>query len=113
MKNTEIGLQKTSKRQKFGRKTKALALSMLLSTALPIGALAQDGLFQHGISDEAYYGFGSAKENQSLFGQRNVETSGVINNQIFGQSVPVGSGVVILLAAGAGYAILKRKEDEQ
>lgn len=87
---------------------------MTAMVQLPMGAFAQEeGLFRRGVSDEAYYGFGSAKENQSLFNQRNMETTGVINNQVFGQPVPLGSGVVLLLAAGAGYAILKRKEDEQ
>lgn len=26
---------------------------------------------------------------------------------------PVGSGIIVLMAAGAGYALLKRKEDKQ
>lgn len=85
---------------------------MTALSLLPMGAFAQEGLFQHGVTDEAYYGFGGAKENNSFF-NRNVETIGIINNQTFGQEVPVGSGLFILLAAGAGYAILKRKEDEK
>jgi len=40
-------------------------------------------------------------------------TEGIINNQTFGQDVPLGSGLVLLMAAGTGYALLKRKEDEQ
>jgi hypothetical protein len=90
--------------------SRVLALCFVLFAA---NATAQEGLFQRGMSDETYYGFGSAKEDQSLFNNRSVETTGIIDNQVFGQSVPVGSGVILLLAAGAGYAILKRKEDEQ
>ncbi len=34
-----------------------------------------------------------------------------ITNADFGESAPLGSGLLIMLAAGAGYAILKKKED--
>lgn len=82
--------------------------------AVANGAFAQEGLFQRGMSDEAYYGYGETKEKTELLGHRSVGTTGTINNQVFGQPVPVGSGMIILLAAGAGYAALKkRKEDEQ
>ena len=103
-----MGYFNTMKKQKGAR----LALAMTALSLLPMGAFAQEGLFQRGVTDEAYYGFGGTKENNSFF-NRNVETIGIINNQTFGQEVPVGSGLFILLAAGAGYAILKRKEDEQ
>lgn len=74
---------------------------------------AQGGLFQRGyVTDEVYYGAGSSNENAPLFGYRSGET-GIIDNQTFGQEVPVGSGVFLLLAAGVGYALLMRKEDEQ
>lgn len=36
---------------------------------------------------------------------------GNINNQTFGQDVPVGSGIAVLVAAGAGYAIMKRRKN--
>ena len=93
-------------------KKKVLALSLAMSVALPIGAFAQNGLFQRGVNDEAYYGFGGSTEKSGLLGDRSVAT-GTINNQIFGQSTPLGSGILILIAAGAGYAALKRKEDEK
>ena len=86
-------------------------LAMLV--ALPIGASAQEGLFQRGVSDETYYGFGGTEKTTGVFGDRGVQTTGVIDNQIFGQDVPLGSGMIILLAAGAGYAALKKKEDEK
>ncbi len=95
------------------RKTKAIVLSMAMALALPIGAIAQEGLFQRGVADEAYYGFGGTNGKTELLGHRSVGTQDTINNQTFGQPVPVGSGVLILLVAGAGYAILKRKEDKQ
>ena len=98
---------------KLKRKAMMLSAAMAVMSLLPMGAFAQDGLFPRGVTDEVYFGFGGAKEDQGLFGLRSVGTTGVIDNQTFGQEVPVGSGVIILLAAGAGYAILKRKEDEQ
>ncbi len=41
---------------------------------------------------------------------RSVAT-GNLNNQAFGQDVPLGSGLLILLGATVGYAIIKKKED--
>lgn len=101
------------KKQNKKRKALALSVAMMAAMSLSLGASAQEGLFQGGVSDEAYYGYGSANSKTELLGHRNVQTTGTIDNQIFGQPVPMGSGVIILLAAGAGYAALKRKEDEQ
>lgn len=98
---------------KFKEKQKVLALSLAMLVASPIGAFAQEGLFQRGVTDESYYGYGGANEKTGFLGHRNVQTSGTIDNQIFGQPVPLGSGIVLLLAASAGYVALKRKEDEK
>ncbi len=40
-----------------------------------------------------------------------IAITGGLTNQTFGQEAPLGSGLLIMLAAGAGYAILKKKED--
>ncbi len=92
--------------------TKKALVLLLAMSATSIGAFAQDGLFQRGMSDETYYGFGGSTEKSGLLGDRSVAT-GTINNQVFGQPAPLGSGVLLLIAAGAGYAAIKRKEDEQ
>ena len=92
---------------------KVVALSLAMLAASPVGAFAQDGLFQRGATVESYYGYGRANETTELLGYRNVQTSGTIDNQVFGQPVPLGSGIVLLLAAGVGYVALKRKEDEK
>lgn len=97
---------------KSKKRAVALSLAMSMVLALPVGALAQS-LFQRGVTDEEYYGAGDAKNKNGLFGNRNVQTTGTINNQVFGQPVPLGSGLAILLVAGAGYVALKRKEDEK
>ena len=96
------------KKQKATRLAVALVFTMLLS----ISASAQ-GLFQLGVSDECYYGFGGTEKAMGLFYYRGEQTTGVIDNQTFGQEVPMGSGVIVLLAAGMGYAALKRKEEKQ
>ena len=98
--------------QKRG-KAVALSLAMAAAISLPLVASAQEGLFQRGVSDETYSSTMNEKETSGVFSHRNTQTTGVINNQIFGQSVPVGSGVFILLAASAGYAALKRKEEKK
>lgn len=36
-----------------------------------------------------------------------------ISNYGYGETAPLGSGLVILLGAGLGYVALKKKEDEQ
>lgn len=94
------------------QRTKKLALALAVALALPIGVTAQ-GLFQRGVTDEEYYGFGGSEKQNSMLNRGDVQTYGIIDNQTFGQS-PIGSGIIILLAAGAGYATLKRrKEDKQ
>jgi hypothetical protein len=99
--------------EKLKMMKKVLVLSLAMLAALPIGAFAQEGLFQRSMTDETYYGFGSYYDNCGLFGKHSAITTGTIDNQTFGQPVPLGSGVLLLVAAGAGYGILKRKEDEK
>ena len=77
----------------------AIAAGLLLSTSL--SAQEQGGLFSRG--------------NTTDFTERGLmnrsEVSGGLNNQAFGQDVPLGSGLLILLGATVGYAIIKKKED--
>jgi hypothetical protein len=94
------------------QKTTKLVLALAVALVLPVVTSAQ-GLFRHGIADEDYYGFGGTEKQISMFNRSVIEPNGIIDNQTFGQS-PIGSGIIILLAAGAGYATLKRrKEDKQ
>lgn len=103
---------KTRKR----KKTAKWALLMAAAMALPAGAAAQGGLLQRGVSDEEYYG------GQGMVQNRSGSATGLFTNQHFGNHVqgdditnqtfgtPVGSGLFIMLAAGAGYAALKNKK---
>ena len=88
-------------------------LSLAMLAASPVGAFAQDGLFQRGVVNEPNNGYVGSTSEVGFLGHRNEQATGTIDNQIFGLPVPIGSGLVVLLAVGAGYAILKRKEDEQ
>ena len=63
------------------------------------------------------FGFGKGFESDSrLFGNRgaiNDNITGGITNVSFGQEVPLGGGIAIMLVAGLGYVALKKKEDKQ
>ena len=118
---------KTLKKSKA--KTVVLPLAIAASMSFPLGAYAQSGLFQRGVSDEVYYGHGSnnyESQNYGLLGNsnRDVATSGnvtnhpfgyVVNptgitNHPFGNTTPLGSGILILIGAGTGYAVAKSKK---
>lgn len=73
---------------------------MLLSMLMLLGLVASttvsaqsDGFFRGGTED---------------YSNRDGETSFTVNTQDFGQEVPLGSGIVILLAAGTGYVALRK-----
>ena len=116
---------KTLKKSKA--KTVAFSLAIAASMSLPLGAYAQSGLFQRGVSDEVYYGHGS--NNYGLLGNsnRDVVTSGNVTNHPFGYQVntngitnhpfgnttPLGSGTLVLIGAGAVYAVAKSKKSIQ
>lgn len=55
--------------------------------------------------------------NQGLLGDRNGLSFGLTlggaNSENPTQETPLGSGLIIMVAAGAGYALLKRKEEQQ
>ena len=99
------------KRVKLKRRAFVVLVAALVLSANTLSA--QGGMFKRGaVAEENDYGYFSHSQND-LLGRSGGETEGIINNQGFGQEVPLGSGAVILLAAGMGYALLKRKEDEQ
>ena len=54
--------------------------------------------------------------NCGLFGKDgaiNDNITGGITNGSFGEEVPLGGGIAIMLVAGLGYVALKKTEDEQ
>ena len=94
-------------------KLKAFVLSvmMLAGMILPVSAFAQsDGFFR-------YDGDYSNRDVGSTFygditGQGFGATNGNITGQTFGDGAPMGSGLFVLLASGAGYAILKSRKKQ-
>lgn len=103
-------------------KKKLRTVAMMLALALPVGLLAQGGLFTRGDTN----GQSGAANKPMLF--RNGEQTTVLSNQGFGNpngsdltnqtfGVPLGSGLLIMLLAGAGYSTMKsnkkNNENEQ
>ena len=92
-------------------KKKSIVLAFVLALALPISTWAQGGIFQRGMSD------GNTEKSTGLL--RNGEANNTLTNQGFGNPVdesdltnqtfgaPIGSGLFVLLMAGAGYAAMK------
>jgi len=93
-------------------KTMVLMVAMAAGMLLPTTVSAQ-GLFNSsfghsgsgGVSNGAFANSGSTEVTNESFGTN----SGDVNNQNFGKA-PLGSGLLIMLVAGAGYAALKRKK---
>ena len=98
------------------RKLMILAVTMVMM-ALPMSISAQSpSLFgrEHGATTK-YEGGGDL--TSSVFGRESAQYGSQlgVGNQGFGQvpnPVPMGSGVAMLIAAGAGYALLKSKKSK-
>lgn len=94
-------------------KTIVFAMVLAAGMLLPAGGYAQEngkwggGLFGHGATDE------SDGWLRGLFNLPETDEEVEITNYGIGETVPVGSGLLILLGAGLGYVALKKKEDEQ
>ena len=111
-------------------KAKMLLLAAVV-LLFPIGMIAQNGMFQRGVSDKANCGNGntnglmSRSENtigyfsSQGFGATNGSLTGqgfgVTNSNITGQTfgTPLGSGLFVMLAAGVGYATIKSKKKQK
>ena len=118
------------KQTKKRGKAVALSLAMAAAMSLPLGVLGQ-GLFEE---------TGDSRGSQGLLGRGNRGTTegtfthqtfgndydgtfthqtfgnnqdGNFTHQTFGNGVPVGSGMLILLSAGLGYAASKRKMNKK
>ena len=79
---------------------KALVLSMIMTLGLVMPMMAQTDNFFKSNNEDIY-------ENRD--GEGTSITGNNITNQQFGQTVPVGSGLLIMVAAGAGYAVARRR----
>lgn len=105
------------------KKKKALVLSLAMALLLPVTTFAQESRNTHG----GMFGTNPspAQKNTSLLNNGGISrsaSSSNLGNQAFGGThenltnetfgeTPIGSGIAILLLAGAGYVVFKKKED--
>jgi len=105
---------------KFNKKTLLLTLALSAVLLLPMGVSAQKGggIFYRGDKAENVDNVsmmnrgatGGYNLNNQNFGSNGYE----LHNQTFGQeTTPLGGGLLILVAAGAGYALKKRKNNNK
>lgn len=108
---------------KRNKKTRNIALlaAMAVGVALPPATEAaspyqrEGGLFGRGGTRDSGVEVGSGVLNQGFGGTSGAlgnqgfgETGGGLTNQTF-QEVPLGCGLLVLAAAGAGYATIKKR----
>ena len=93
---------------KSKRNKKVLLLTLALSAGLllPLDMNAQKG---------GMFARVNKTESTDNFSMMNRGSTGGydLHNQTFGQEAPLGSGLLILAAAGAGYALKKRKKNNK
>ena len=75
---------------------KSIILSLIMATAITMIAQKSDGFFSY---------------NEDIYQDRGASLTTGVGNQPFGtEPVPLGSGLLLLVAAGAGYAVARRKK---
>ena len=94
--------------QKKTLKASVLSLAMAALMLLPLTTNAQYNENKYGLQE---WGQTSLLGRQDGGDRSGGTSSGEISNYGIGQSVPLGSGIIVLLGAGLGYAALKKKED--
>ena len=94
---------------------KMLLLATVVVLLLPAGMVAQEGLFQRGVSIGNNNTNGLMDKSESTIGSNFTgqgfgSTNGSITGQTFG--APLNGGLLVLLAMGAGYATIKSKKKQ-
>ena len=83
-----------------------LCAAMALMISMPISAFAQLRM----APEQDMFG----NEPRGMMGRGSYETEVGTGNQGFGENpAPLGSGVLMLVAAGAGYAVIKSKKSDK
>jgi len=105
---------------KIKLKTKAIVLSLVLAALLPATTVSAQGILGSSLVDEYYEEQDRSSEGMLRKGSGSISygdpegqslTLGGITHDNFGET-PLGGGIAILVLAGAGYAIFKKKEDK-
>ena len=91
---------------------RTLVLSFVLAMMLPFSAQAQ--------TTKSMYHEGSLMDDptadwhkQPSLNNRGAVSGWILSNQQFGSDAPLGNGIAILLACGAGYAVARRKRSRK
>ena len=86
-------------------------IALAVALALPMGMTAQErGLFSTSpVSNETSGSRSLMNQNQNRTGT----TEGIGSQTFNADPSPLGSGVIMLIAAGAGYALLKKKKSNK
>ena len=93
---------------------KKLALTVVIVLGMTLGAFAQDGgLFGLGQKESNYYNYNNEYNSRGdvsglLFPDQHGFGGDV--NSTTGATVPVGSGIAVLIGLGAAYAVSKRRK---
>ena len=82
-------------------------------TANNLNAQNGGGLFGRGATSSDCAASSSEESLLQREDAINDNITGGITNGSFGEEVPLGGGIAIMLVAGLGYVALKKKEDEQ
>lgn len=95
------------KKEKNGVKATLLSLVMAAVFMLPMSLLAQksDGFFRSNNNDDVY----NDRDASTLINGGGF-TNNPMNQQDPNSPAPIGSGLLIMVAAGAGYAVIRRKK---
>lgn len=104
---------------KLKKKTLLLTLTLSAGLLLPMGASAQKGggIFYRGDKAENV-------DNVSLMNRGNFDNNGLslqgfgenqdgLSLQNFGENAPLGSGWLVLMTAGVGYAAMKTRKNKK
>ena len=94
---------------KKSTKLKVLVLPLIMATMLmlPLAAHAQSDGFLRDDGDYPKRDAGAYDLNNQTFGSSGYN----LTNQTFGDDAPLGSGLLIMAMAGAGYAFIRRKNN--
>lgn len=104
---------------KLKKKTLLLALVLLAGLLLPSGMNAQDcGMLGYGNCEGPAEGFSLfGRSGGGLFDDLSLQDFGEdqddLSLQNFGEDTPLGSGWLVLMTAGLGYAAMKTRKNKK